>query len=111
MFKKSVIFLFLFLFLIIVSFISLMYSGIKIDSFSFSNFSISQFYIKIDKRIILDVENIEYKSDKQGENNSIDSIKKDLELFPTILKISTAFATFLKAIVSNISNEIILIFS
>ena len=87
MFKKSVIFLFLFLFLIIVSFISLMYSGIKIDSFSFSNFSISQFYIKIDKRIILDVENIEYKSDKQGENNSIDSIKKDLELFPTILKL------------------------
>lgn len=87
MFKKSVILLFLFLFLIIVSFISFLYSGIKIDSFSFSNFSISQFYIKIDKKIILNIENIEYKSNKQEENNSFDSVKKDLELFPTILKL------------------------
>lgn len=61
-------------------------NGIKIDSFSLGGFSVSQFYIKIDKKIILNVENIEYKSNKKEENNSFESIKKDLELFPTILK-------------------------
>lgn len=34
----------------------------------------------------MNVENIEYKSNKKEENNSFESIKKDLELFPTILK-------------------------
>jgi hypothetical protein len=64
-----------------------LYSGIKIDSFSFSNILVSQFYIKIDKKLILNIENIEYKSNKQSSGNSIEEIKKNIELLPKALKI------------------------
>lgn len=80
---KPILFL---LFLTIISLLSFLYSGIKIDSFSFSNILVSQFYIKIDKKLILNIENIEYKSKKTQTTNSIEEIKKSIELLPKVLK-------------------------
>ena len=76
----------LFLFLIIISLLSFLYSGIKIDSFSFSNILVSQFYIKIDKKLILNIENIEYKSKKTQTANSLEDLKKNIQILPTVLK-------------------------
>ena len=76
----------LLLFLLTISLFSFLYSGIKIDSFSFSNILVSQFYIKIDKKLILNIENIEYKSKKTETTNSIEEIKKSIEILPKVLK-------------------------
>ena len=79
--------IFLFFFLIIISLFSFLYSGIKIDSFSFSNIFVSQFYIKIDKKLILDIDYIEYKSEKTKTSNSFEELKNSIELLPKVLKI------------------------
>ncbi|MGA1931319.1 AsmA-like C-terminal domain-containing protein [Arcobacter sp. YIC-464] len=79
--------LLVFLFLTIVSVFSLLLAGIKIDSFSFNNINVSQFYIKLDKKLIVDIENIEYKSKKSQVESSYDDLKKNIELLPNILKI------------------------
>jgi hypothetical protein len=76
-----------FLFLIIISLFSFLYSGIKIDSFSFSNILISQFYIKIDKKLILNIENVEYKSKKSKSKSSFDDLKNNISLLPKVLKL------------------------
>ena len=78
--------IFLFFFLIIISLFSFLYSGIKIDSFSFSNILVSQFYIKIDKKLILDIDYIEYKSEKTKTSNSFEELKNSIELLPKVLK-------------------------
>lgn len=78
--------IFLFFFLIIISLFSFLYSGIKIDSFSFSNIFVSQFYIKIDKKLILDIDYIEYKSEKTKTSNSFEELKNSIELLPKVLK-------------------------
>ncbi|WP_458411035.1 YhdP family protein [Aliarcobacter butzleri] len=65
---------------------SSLYIGIKIDSFSFSNFLISQFYIKMDKKLILSIEKVEYKSESSKESNSLENLKNDIQLLPKILK-------------------------
>ena len=54
---------------------------------SFGNVLISQFYIKIDKKLIVDIENIEIKSKKSQVKNSYEDLKKNIELLPTVLKI------------------------
>ncbi|QKJ23381.1 AsmA family protein (DUF3971 domain) [Poseidonibacter lekithochrous] len=61
-------------------------SGIKIDSFSFGNVNVSQFYIKLDKKLIVDIENIEISSKKSEVKNSYDDLKKNVELLPKVLK-------------------------
>jgi len=76
---------FLFLFLIIISFFSFLYTGIKIDSFSFSNILVSQFYIKMDKKLILTIDNIEYKSEKTTTSSSFEELKNSIELLPKVL--------------------------
>jgi hypothetical protein len=65
---------------------SLLFSGIKISSFQLLNFKISQFYMKLDKKLILNIENIEYKSEKTMTNSSIEDIKKNLDILPFVLK-------------------------
>ncbi|PUE63820.1 DUF3971 domain-containing protein [Arcobacter caeni] len=77
---------FLFLFLIIISFFSFLYTGIKIDSFSFSNILVSQFYIKMDKKLILTIDNIEYKSEKTTTSSSFEELKNSIEILPKVLK-------------------------
>lgn len=81
---KAFIFL---LFLLFLLFISVMFWGIKIDSFSFANINVSQFYIKLDKKLIVSIEKLELKSKKSQVESSFENIKKDIELFPKVLKI------------------------
>ncbi|PUE64553.1 DUF3971 domain-containing protein [Arcobacter lacus] len=80
--KIAIFVSFLFIFLMFSS----LYIGIKIDSFSFSNFLISQFYIKMDKKLILNIEKIEYESKSNKESNSLENLKNDIQLLPKILK-------------------------
>ena len=86
MLKAIKLFLGLLLFSIILIF-SVLFSGIKINSLSFGNVFVSQFYIKIDKKLIVDIESIKIKSKKSAVTSSYDDLKKNIELFPTILKI------------------------
>ncbi len=86
MLKAVKIFLVL-LFLTLVLLFSLLFSGIKIDSFSLGNLNVSQFYIKLNKKLIVEIEQIAYKSRKSKENKgSFESLKQSLELFPNIIK-------------------------
>lgn len=48
---------------------------------------VSQFYIKFDKKLIVDIENIEIKSKKSNVKNSYDDLKKNIKLLPQVLKI------------------------
>ena len=84
---KAIKLLFFFLLFIIVLISSALFLGIKINSFSFGNVLISQFYIKFDKKLIVDIENIEIKSKKSKVKNSYEDLKKNIELLPTVLKI------------------------
>lgn len=86
MLKAIKLLFFTFLFVIILIF-SVLFSGIKINSLSFGNVLISQFYIKIDKKLIVDIENIEITSKKSQVTNSYDDLKKNIELLPTVLKL------------------------
>lgn len=84
---KSIKAFLLLLFLLSILFISVMFWGIKIDSFSFANINVSQFYIKLDKKLIVSIEKLELLSKKSKVENSLDNIKKDIDLFPKVLKI------------------------
>ena len=42
--------------------------------------------MKLDKKLILNIENIEYKSEKTMTNSSIEDIKKNLDILPFVLK-------------------------
>jgi hypothetical protein len=80
----KVLLLFFVIFLLLV-FFSLFF-GIKINSFSFGNISISQFYIKLDKKLILSVEDVILNNKKTNTESTFEEIKKDIQLLPNILK-------------------------
>ncbi len=82
---KAIKALFLFLFLLMIILFSALISGIKINSFSFANLLISQFYIKLDKKLIVRVQNIEFNSKKSEVSSSIDDIKKNIDLLPKVI--------------------------
>ena len=86
MLKKIRIFVLLLSLSLLFVMFSLLFSGIKISSFQLLNFKISQFYMKLDKKLILNIENIEYKSEKTMTNSSIEDIKKNLDILPFVLK-------------------------
>ncbi|MGM0518724.1 MAG: AsmA-like C-terminal domain-containing protein [Campylobacterota bacterium] len=51
------------------------------------NINISQFYIKLNKKLIVEIEKVDYKSQKDiAAKNSFDSLKRSLELFPNVIK-------------------------
>ncbi|MBS9782602.1 MAG: DUF3971 domain-containing protein, partial [Arcobacter sp.] len=70
----------------ILSISSLLFVGIKIDSFSFGNLKLTQFYIKLDKKLIVDVKNIEYLSKKSKVSNSYEDLKANIHILPKVLK-------------------------
>lgn len=61
--------------------------GIKINSFSFLDFYVTQFYIKIDKKLILDIGQVRYLSKAKVNTNLSDEFKKNLNLLPKLLKL------------------------
>lgn len=62
-------------------------SGLKISSISLGNFSLSQLYIKLDKKLILEVDEIIIKEQKSSVNNSSDDLLKNISKFPYVLDI------------------------
>ncbi|QKF82245.1 AsmA-like C-terminal domain-containing protein [Halarcobacter ebronensis] len=70
----------------IISGISLFY-GIKIDSFSFSNFTISKFYLKLDKKLILKTEKIVTNFKSSSEDNSLKGLYQKLSNLNILLKL------------------------
>lgn len=82
---KAIKALLLFLFLSIIILFSILFSGIKINSFSFANFFVSQFYIKLDKKLIVRIDKIDFISKKSEVKSSIEDIKKNIELFPKLI--------------------------
>ena len=80
----------IFFILLLSSFLLLVFSlfyGIKIDSFSFANISISKLYIKLDKKFIVNIDKIIINNKSDTKNNSIYKIKDDLNKLPFILSI------------------------
>ena len=76
--------------LLFIFFISLglsLFLGIKIDSFSFGNFSVSQLYLKLDKKLILEVEEIVFEIKKTSTKTSREDLLKDINLLPKVLKV------------------------
>jgi len=63
-----------------------LFVGFKINSISFGNVSISQFYIKLDKKLILTIDNIILNDRKSKTTSTFEEIKKDIQFFPTLLK-------------------------
>lgn len=83
----KLIIIFLLVFFAVIGFS--LFSGIKIDSFSFGNFSVSQFYLKYDKKLILEVEELKLSL---KENDSKPLTTKELqEKFLQIPKILDIF--------------------
>lgn len=82
---KMVVFLSSFLFIFLM-FSSILF-GIKIDSFNLFNFKISQFYLKMDKKLIVTANKIEFNLQNKTDISSIEDIKDYLELLPNILNV------------------------
>ncbi len=71
-----------------------LFTGIKIDSFSFNNFSVSQFYLKYDKKLILEIDELKInskllalKEDKSSQTdilNILSNVKNVLSFFKKI---------------------------
>ena len=72
--RKAIKALLLFLFVLVILLISILFSGIKINSFSFANLLISQFYIKLDKKLIVRINSFEFNSKKSNDESSIDDL-------------------------------------
>jgi len=65
--------------------ISLIFTGIKIDSFSLGNFSISKLYLKYDKKLILELEELVFDYVSSDEEVSSEDLKKRFLQVPKIL--------------------------
>ena len=85
--RKAIKALLLFLFVLVILLFSILFSGIKINSFSFANLLISQFYIKLDKKLIVRINSIEFNSKKSNVESSIDDLKKNIDLLPKIISV------------------------
>ncbi len=74
-------------FVLVVTFGVFLFLGIKVDSFSFGNFSVSKLYIKYDKKLIVEIEKLDFLVKNSKNNKSIDykSIYENLSRIPIIL--------------------------
>lgn len=70
---------------LVSTFIFFLYSGIKIDSISFSQVSVSNLYIKFDKKLIVDIEQVKYESKKSTVKNSTEDLKANIQKLPILL--------------------------
>ncbi|PLY05145.1 MAG: DUF3971 domain-containing protein [Arcobacter sp.] len=64
-----------------------LFSGIKINSLSFGDFSVSQLYLKLDKKLILEVEEIIFEAKKSHVESSSDDIQQNISKLQYLLKI------------------------
>lgn len=85
MWKKIKVLVLLSTFLVFLIF-SILFVGIKIDSFHIFNFKISQFYIKLDKKLIVSVDELELKSKKNKSKSSFEELEKLTKFLPDFLR-------------------------
>ncbi|WP_419776739.1 AsmA-like C-terminal domain-containing protein [Malaciobacter marinus] len=71
---------------LIFAFVFLLFFGIKIDSISFGEVSVSKLYIKFDKKLIVNIKQLTFKSKKQETNNSLDNLKTNIKRLPSLLE-------------------------
>ncbi|WP_428026710.1 AsmA-like C-terminal domain-containing protein [Arcobacter sp.] len=77
---------FILFFLSLLSFlVFFLINGIKLDSFSFGDFSVSKFYLKIDKKLILQIDELVIKDKKTKVQSSFEDIKSILNKTPMVL--------------------------
>lgn len=63
------------------------FSGVKISSISLGNFYVSQLYLKLDKKLILEIDEINVSMKKTSSKSSSDDLLNNLTKFPYILEI------------------------
>ncbi|RXJ87036.1 AsmA-like C-terminal domain-containing protein [Arcobacter sp. CECT 8985] len=85
MLKKIKLF-FIALVCLVFTFVFFLFSGIKIDSISFGEVSVSKLYIKLDKKLIVNIKQLTFKPKKTTTNNSFEDMKANIKKFPTLLK-------------------------
>jgi hypothetical protein len=87
--KKRFLFsIFFIIFLILFSlYLWLFFKGIKIDSFSYKNYTINKLSLKIDKKLVLEVNNINILpiNNLNNSSNEIEKIKKYISKIPILL--------------------------
>ncbi|PLY11240.1 MAG: DUF3971 domain-containing protein [Arcobacter sp.] len=85
MLLKKIIAFILFFLSLVAFLVFFLINGIKLDSFSLGDFSVSKFYLKIDKKLILQIDEIVIKDKKTKVNNSFEDIKSLLNKAPMVL--------------------------
>ncbi|QDF29206.1 AsmA family protein (DUF3971 domain) [Halarcobacter anaerophilus] len=70
--KAIILFLLIFFIILIFS----LFWGIKIDSFSLGNFSVSKFYLKLDKKLILKTQNLVIHTKNSKKKSSIKDVQQ-----------------------------------
>ena len=62
-----------------------MFFGVKIDNITYKQYSINGLYIKIDKKLILEIDKLNI-GDLKTSNNTITDIKSKISKIPMVLK-------------------------
>ncbi|MDR1555164.1 MAG: AsmA-like C-terminal domain-containing protein, partial [Campylobacteraceae bacterium] len=71
--------------MLLLVFIGVLYKGIRIDDLSFLNIKVTGLYIKLDKKLFVEINDIKISSDVSKSNNSsILDIDEILDMFPPI---------------------------
>ncbi|RDX33532.1 hypothetical protein DZA31_00650 [Arcobacter sp. HD9-500m-PIT-SAG02] len=83
MYRKIITYL-LFICSLLFALLFFLFEGVEIKSISLPGLNIKQLYIKLDKKLILDVDEIIIKK-QSNVNNSLDNIKKDVYKIPLYL--------------------------
>jgi hypothetical protein len=70
---------------LLLVFVGILYKGIRIDNLSFLNIKIEGLYIKLDKKLFVEINDIQINSDVSKSNNSaFFDVDKILDMFPPI---------------------------
>ena len=73
-------------FILFVGLFFILSSGINVEKFSFASINVSKLYIKLDKKLIVQIEEIELPATSQSQN-SVNDFKKHIQYVPTLLTI------------------------
>jgi hypothetical protein len=82
---KTIKLLFIFLILLFSLLLGSLLVGVKIEHFSFLNINVTKLYIKLDKKLIVQIESLHIPLIKTKEKSSTDSFKQYLHYLPMLL--------------------------
>ena len=78
--------IFISVFILFLGLFFILSSGINVEKFSFASINVSKLYIKLDKKLIVQIEEIELPTTSTSEN-SLNDLKKYIQHVPTLLTI------------------------